>query len=188
MAKINSGAAQGNLSDLEKVLRAVLVDLTTLKSFADSLKASLVGKGMLGKAGLAIGSTKPNVANVACSYMIAGVDYPLAANATGTALSGDNVPKNKYGAWALDIDAAGSITIVPAAANATGYASAALAGAGIPAMAAAKVRLGYATAINTGGVFDPGTTELDAVGVTATYVDASSLYNSIASCAALTLS
>ena len=169
----------------KKVLRAVLVDLNALKSFADSLKASLVGKGMLGKAGLGIGSTKPN-ANAACSYMIAGVDYPLAANATGTALSGNNVPQNKYGAWALDIDAAGSITIVPAA-NATGYASAALAGAGIPAVAATKVRLGYATAINTGGVFDPGTTALDAEGVTDTYVDASSLYNSITSCAALTL-
>ena len=187
MAKLYSGVAQGNVDDMDKVLNAILADLTSLKSFADSFKSSFTGKGMLGKAGLAIGSTKPNVANAAFSYVIAGVEYPKAAVAAGTALSGGNVPQNKYGAWALDIDAAGTIAIVPATANATGYTSAALAVAGLPAANAAKVRLGYVTAMNSAGVFTPGTTDLDTATVTEAYTDTSSIYNSIVSCSAMTL-
>jgi hypothetical protein len=88
MAKLYSGVAQGNIDDMDKVLNAILTDLGSLKSFADSLKSSFTGNGMLGKAGLAIGSTKPNVANAAFSYVIAGVEYSKAAVAAGTALSG----------------------------------------------------------------------------------------------------
>lgn len=187
MAKLYSGIAQGNVDDMDKALNAILSDLTSLKSFADSLKSSFTGKGMLGKAGLAIGSTKPNVATSACSYIIAGVQYSKAAVAAGTALSGDNVPKNKYGAWALDIDAAGTITIVPASANSTGYSSAALAVTGLPAANAAKVRLGYVTAMNSAAAFVPGTTDLDTATVTEAYTDSASIYNSIVSCAAMTL-
>jgi len=185
-AKLYSGVANGN-SDLEKVLIAIKEDLTSLTTQINGIKTIFNGKGMVGSAGLAIGSTKPNVANGNLFYIIGGVQYYLAADAVGTALSGDNVPQNKFGAWALDIDAAGSITIAPAAANAAGYASAALAGAGIPAVAATKVRLGYATAINTGAVFDPGTTNLDAVGVTDTYVNSDSIYNSIGTAVSMNL-
>ena len=186
MAKLHSGATQGN-RDLERILLAIRTDLTSLTTLVNGIKTVFNGKGLLSKSGMAIGSTKPNVANGALSYMIAGVEYAKAATAEGTALSGDNVPQAKYGAWALDIDVAGTITIAPAAANAAGYASAVLAIAGLPAVAAAKVRLGWVTAINTGGVFDPGTTDLNAGTVTDTYTDATSLYNDIGAAVTMTL-
>ncbi len=137
----------------------------------NQVRTALTAKGLLSRPALAIGSTKPNVANGAFDYRIAGIKYSKAAVAAGTALSGVNVPQDLYGVWALDIDAAGTITIAPAADNATGYASIALGVADLPAVASTKVRLGYATAISDTGVFDPGTTDLDAAAVTDTYVD-----------------
>ena len=121
---------------------------------------------------LAIGSTKPNVANGACTVSIGGVRAAVAAVAAGTALSGDDVPQDKYGAWAIDVTAADVKSITPAADNATGYDTAAEAIAAIPAVAKDKARLGVVTAISDTGVFDPGTTDLDAGAVTDTYTDA----------------
>jgi len=121
---------------------------------------------------LAIGTTKPNVANGACTVSIGGVRAAVAGVAAGTALSGDNVPQDKYGAWAIDVTAADSKSITPAADNATGYDTAAEAIAAIPAVAKDKARLGVVTAISDTGVFDPGTTDLDDGAVTDTYTDA----------------
>jgi hypothetical protein len=139
----------------------------------NDIRTAIFANGITSLPGLGIGTTKPNVANVAFTYIIAGIEYTKAAVAAGTALSGDNVPVDLYGAWALDIDAAGTITIAPAADNATGYASAALAAAGLPAVASTKVRMGYVTVISDTGVFDPGTTDLDAAAATDVYTDAS---------------
>ncbi len=121
---------------------------------------------------MAIGSTPANVANGACTVSIAGARVTIAAVAAGTALSGANVPQDVYGAWALDVTAADVKSITPAADNATGYATAALAIAAIPAVAADKARLGVVTAISDSGVFNPGTTDLDDAAVTDTYTDA----------------
>jgi len=121
---------------------------------------------------LAIGTTKPNVANGACTVSIAGSRAAIAGVAAGTALSGDNVPQDKFGAWAIDVTAGDSKSITPAADNATGYDTAAEAIAAIPAVAADKARLGVVTAISDTGVFDPGTTDLDGPAVIDTYTDA----------------
>lgn len=172
--------------DAESLFMSVLTDLTALKAAVDSAKTlndslkstlntlltNLGGDYLDSNAALAIGSTKANVANGAFQFHINGVEYNKAAVTAGTALSGDDVPQNKYGAWALDIAANGSITIVPASANATGYTSAVLAAAGLPAVASDKVRMGYVTAMNSAAVFSPGTTELDAATVTEAYNDA----------------
>ncbi len=121
---------------------------------------------------LAIGTTKPNVANGACTVSVGGVRATIAAVAAGTALSGSNVPQNLYGAWAIDVTAADAKSITAADDNVTGYATAALAIADIPAVAKDKARLGVVTAISDTGVFDPGTTDLDDAAVTDTYTDA----------------
>jgi hypothetical protein len=109
------------------------------------------------------------VANSAFSFRIAGWSYSKAA--AETALSGDTVPQNKYGAWLLSIDSEGTITINEASDNATGYDSPALAVNDLPDIGSDEAVMGYVTAINTSSTFVPGTTGLDASGVTDTYTD-----------------
>ena len=124
-------------------------------------------------AGLAIGTSSTSAAqNVnAFSYNIGGNAYPEAA-ATETELSGDTIPQNKFGAWRLEIDVDGTVSIQAASANSTGYATIGLAVQGLPAESSTKAALGYATAINTAaGGFIPGTTALNAGTVTATFTD-----------------
>lgn len=187
MAKLYSGVSRGN-NDLERVLEAIKTDLNSLAVLSNNIKSTFSGKGVLTAVGLAIGSTKPRVANAAFDYMIAGVKYNKAAVSAGTALSGDDLPAGKTGAWALDIDAAGTITIAEAAGNDEGYASAALALAGLPAVATAKCRMGTVVVANaTEAVFDPGTTDLDTASITATYADATTVYNSISDAVTITL-
>lgn len=172
--------------DAEALFVSVLADITALKTAVDSAKAlndslkstlnSLItnlGSDYLdSSAGLAIGSTKPNVSTIAFQFHINGVEYNKAAVTAGTALAGDDVPQNKYGAWALDIGINGTIDIVPATANGTGYSSAVLASGALPAVEADHVRLGFVTAMNSAAVFDPGTTELDAATVAEVYTSA----------------
>ncbi|MCK5639679.1 MAG: hypothetical protein KAJ19_02735 [Gammaproteobacteria bacterium] len=156
--------------DVERI-RIQLRDATKLLHI--SPKSGDVGISYLITASvLAIGSTKPNVANGACTVFIGGVRASIAAVAAGTALSGDDVPQDKYGAWAIDVTAGDAKSITPAADNVTGYDTAAEAIAGIPAVAKDKARLGVVTAISDTGVFNPGTTNLDAAAVTDTYTDA----------------
>lgn len=156
-------------------------DHATFKTLADAnktltndIRAQLLADTVDGATALAIGSDKPKVAHGAFTYRINGVVYSVSADTVGTALSGADVPDLKAGGWALDINEAGIITIIPATDNATGYASELLAKAGIPAIAVADtVRLGTVTVLNSGGVFDPGTTNLDAATVSsATYTNA----------------
>lgn len=120
--------------------------------------------------GLAMGSSsKAAVANDAFSYSIASDSYSKAA--TETALSGDNLPDGKCGAWRLEIDTAGTISIVEASNN-TGYDTAALAVAGLSDESSSNACMGYVTVTNASGAnFVPGTTLLDASGITATFTD-----------------
>ena len=121
--------------------------------------------------GLRIGTTKTNIRTDRFSFLIGSTFYTSPDIAAGTALSGSDVPDGTYGAWALDIGTDLTIHCTEATDNATGYASAVLAIAGLPAVAASHVRVGTVTASNTGAVFDPGVTELDAATVTEAYAD-----------------
>lgn len=58
-------------------------------------------------------------------------------------LSGSNIPANLWGAWSLYFNTTGTLSVTAAAANATGYASAALARAGCTAPTDEQVALGY---------------------------------------------
>jgi hypothetical protein len=120
---------------------------------------------------LAIGSTPANVATGAFSYSIDGTVYSKTAVAAGTAPGNDVVPINLFGAVALDIDAAGTITAIQAPANATGYASASLAAAALPTCLTTRVRIGYVTAKKSDGAFTFGTTSLAAANTTVAYTD-----------------
>jgi hypothetical protein len=129
---------------------------------------------------LVIGSTPANVANVAFDFTIGGVRYSKAAVAAGTAPGNDVVPVDTYGAVALDIDAAGTITVAEAADNVTGYASALLAVADIPAVASGKARMGTVSVIRaTAGAFTFGTTSLADGDTTVVYTDSETHYQAI---------
>ena len=147
-------------------------NITNIITLLNDIRSRLIGDYLVSKPGLAIGTDTTAVSNVAFTYTINGIQYAKAAVAAGVEPGNDVIPQNLYGAVALDIDAAGTVTIAEAAANATGYASAALAIAGIPAVAADKVRMGTVTAIKTDGAFTFGTTALNAANSTVVYTDA----------------
>lgn len=120
-------------------------------------------------AGLDIGTTKTKVANDAFTYKISTYNYQKAA--AETSLSGDTVSQGKYGAWRLEVDADGDIFVVEATENATGYDTPRKAIEGLDEESDEKAPLGFVTAINSSGTFIPGTTDLDASGVTSTFTD-----------------
>lgn len=119
---------------------------------------------------LVIGSSSTTaVANSAFSYRIGSYSYPKAA--AETELSGDTIPQNMYGAYRLEIDSDGTISIVEAA-NDTGYSSAGRAVQALQAESGDNCCMGYLTVISTdSGGFVPGTTALDDSALTVTYTD-----------------
>ncbi len=165
-------------TDAEEI-NTLQTDAAAAIVLANDIRAKLKGDYLITKSGLDIGSTKTAVANAALDYIIGGVQYSKAAVAAGTAPGNDVIPQDTYGAVALDIDAAGTITVAEAADNATGYASAALAIAGIPAVASTKARLGTVTATSTSGAFTFGTTDLDAANTTVAYTDGQTAFEAI---------
>lgn len=119
---------------------------------------------------LAIGSTSAAaIANSAFKYDISG--YRYSKDAAETALSGDTIPQNKYGAFCLKINSSKTITVYEADDNATGYDSITKAIDGLPDEDSDSCYMGYVVVINTSGTFIPGTTLLSASGVTDTYTN-----------------
>lgn len=149
-------------------LNKAVVDIDALAAQVNRI----AGTNIVSAPGLAIGSTPTAVATDAFSFRVNGVTYAKAAVAAGTAPGNDVIPTGTYGAVALDIGVDGTLDAVEAAANATGYASAALAIAGIPAAAAGHARVGTVTATKSDGAFTFGTTDLDAANTTVVYTDA----------------
>jgi hypothetical protein len=154
-------------------------EVADIKTLVNDIRAKLKGDYNVSLPGLLIGSTATAVANVAFDFLITGVRYTKAAVAAGVAPGNDVIPQSTYGAVALDIVAAGTVTIAEAAANATGYASAALAIAGIPAVATGKARMGTVTVTKSDGAFTFGTTDLDAANVTTVYTDSDTFAEAI---------
>jgi hypothetical protein len=145
------------------------------------------GNYILSTPGLAGGSNADDVANIAFSYSIGGVVYNKAAITTGTGPGNDVVPQGTYGAVAFDIGTNGTVDAIEAPANATGYASAALAAAALPAPEAGHARMGYVTATKSDGSFTFGTTALNAANTTVAFVEGTSLFDAVSQ-SALTLS
>lgn len=158
------------LGDWLDGLRAVVSET---KDLANALKASFTS-GLLSYPALAIGSgDKTAVAHATFYYMINGVIYAKTADGAGIEPGNDVIPDGLFGAVAFDIGIDGTIHAIEASANATGYASAVLAVAGIPAVASAHVRMGVVTAKDVGEAFTFGTTALDHEGATVAFTDGS---------------
>jgi hypothetical protein len=104
-----------------------------------------------------------------------GTRYKPDAIPAGTAPTGSAIPIGQYGAWRLEISADQIIDVIPAAGNATGYATSALALAGLPDLQTNHVAVGTVTVMNSTAAFTPGTTSFIATGVTATFADDTAL-------------
>lgn len=153
------------------------------KVLANALRAICVTECLVTSPGLSDHASNPNVTTLAFDYTIDGAQYHKAT--ANTALSGDNLPTAKTGAWRLEIGADGTIDIIPAADNSTGYASAATALAAIPAVSADHIAVGTVVVANTSGSpFDPGTTNVDAANIATTYADGATLAETMAAAAA----
>lgn len=124
--------------------------------------------GVTSSATLAVGTDPTQVKTAAFGYDLGGTYYAKAA-VDGTVPGDDVIPEDKYGAIALDIDENGTITVAEATANATGYATAALALAGLPAVDSGKLRIGTVTVMKSDGAFTFGTTALSDAAVTEAY-------------------
>ena len=167
-------ASLANVSDafhLRKLLEATRAEVSSLRSVVNNIYGALSGNYLVVQPTLSMGSTAQNVANVAFYYSIGGTVYYKAAVAAGTAPGNDVVPQGKFGAVAFDIGVNGTIDAVEAPANATGYASALLAAAALPAPAADHARMGYVTATKSDGAFTFGTTALNVANSTVAYTD-----------------
>ena len=192
MATIGS-FLRGNWKVVEDIFRSIYADLVAIAAYAstfktvvdatvtlaNSIRTQIVATAILTKPGLKIGSTAQNVKNETFEFAIAGVRYVKDAVAAGTAPGNDVIPQSKYGAVAFDIAADLTIDAIEAAANATGYASAALAIAGIPAVEANHVRMGTVTVIKSDGTFTFGTTALSDASTTEVYTDATTAMEGI---------
>lgn len=105
--------------------------------------------------------------------------YFNTASTVGIPLSGAAVPQNRYGIWALDINASGTVNIVEGTRNNVGYDSeAATTTYGVDGfldvfgqeVMNTKARMGWVTVVSTQpGGFIPGVTPLNASGVTAVF-------------------
>lgn len=92
------------------------------------------------------GSTDTQIGSGAFKFAVNGIPEAKAAVAAGTAIGAQTVPADTWALYALDIATGGTITVSPAAANATtGYSTEALAIAACPARVTAKARMGYVT-------------------------------------------
>jgi len=121
--------------------------------------------------GLAIGSTLPNVANGAFTFYLEDSSYSQDADAVGVALSGSDIPKNRYGAWRLEVGGDATVDIIAATDNANGYDDADEAIAGLPMLSSVHASMGTVTVSKSDAVFVPGTTNLDDVSTMVVYTD-----------------
>ncbi len=168
-----NGLTQGDLVRFLENVRDLVNQLRT------GLATTLQGNYLLSTPGLGIGSTPDLVANIAFQYSIGGVVYNKAAVAAGTAPGNDVIPQGTYGACAFDIGVDGTIDAIEATGNATGYASAALAAAGLPAPATGHARMGYVTATKSDGAFTFDTTNLNAANTTVAYTEGTTLFDAL---------
>jgi len=165
--------------EFERIAKELNQAIDAIVTLVNDIRSRVKGNFVTTRPGLAIGSTVQNVATVAFDFVIAGVGYTKAAVAAGTALAGSAIPQAKYGAFRLEIGTNGTIDIVAATANATGYASADLALAGLPDVQASHAEVGTVTITKSDGAFTPGTTALNATNVTAVYADTQTAFEAI---------
>jgi hypothetical protein len=156
-------------TDTEIAAESATIDSNT--TLVNDIRTNLLGNYCVSLPGLALGSSNADdILSAAFDYVIAGKLYHKAT--VETAPGTDAIVATKYGCVALDIDAAGTITAVPATGQvAAEFTSAALAIAALPAVASTKYRMGYVTVVKSDGTFTFSTTEFSAANVTDVFVD-----------------
>jgi len=157
-------------------LRAAVNELRDDHATLIAALGLMSGDYLVTSAELALGSTTQNIATLQFSFIANGKLYTKAAVAAGTAPGNDIIPQNKFGAVALDIGINLTIDAVEAADNATGYDSAGLAAAGLPAVGTDHVRIGYVTVTKSDGAFTFGATALNAANSTVVYNNMAGLF------------
>ena len=148
-----------------KEIRALHVAIyNDLTAIAANLNTRTVD-GIINPSVVSIGTTPENVATTAFQYQIDGVTYHKAAVAAGTALTDADTINTAgaaiglvWGAWILQVDAAGTISTHGVGADQV-YATEALAIAALPATEANKCRIGYFTVQSLDGTKWTGKTD-----------------------------
>lgn len=98
-------------------------------------------------------------------------DFSFSKATSEVALTGSDIPEDKYGAWSFKIDSDGDITVAAATANATGYDTPRKALDVLTVSDSTTAYMGYVTVMKSDGAFTPDTTLLSAANVTATFTD-----------------
>lgn len=173
-----TSAAGSDLRQTEIQHNAVVNDLAAL-AFGGSLDTVWAWQTPVAASlqGLGRGSTDTAVANGAFKFSVNGVPEAKAAVTTGTALTAQTVPLNTWASYAFDIASGGAITMLPSALNATtGYATEALAIAGVVPRVTAKARMGYITVKTAVGLAWIGATDGLAGGSSGNVASATNYY------------
>lgn len=151
--------------------------LQNLINLANGLYTALTGgTGVLKSTGLARGSTDTQIASGAFNFVVAGVYYAKAAVPAGTAIGAQTVTADKWALYRLVIGVNGTIDVLPAAGNATGYNTEALAKAAIPAVTADHADMGYITVKTAAGLAWVAATDALAGGTTGNEASVTNYY------------
>jgi hypothetical protein len=122
-----------------------------------------------------VGSTPQNVATAAFTYGITSTIYSKAAVTAGTAIGTAVIPEDKWGGFAFEIGADGTIDLISAANNGTtGYDTEYAALNALASVAASHVRILLFAIMKSNGAFTCGTTALNATGVMARFYEVES--------------
>lgn len=160
-------------------MRGTTAVLTQLKAAVEKLNDNYI----MSDPALAVGTCGLKVSVGAIVNNIGGSLYTKTATANLALPACATVPTAKYGGFAFQIGADGTIDVIAASNNACGYSSTASAIAGLSAVAASHSRIGtlaqYAGVCN----FVPGTSHLSGAGAAtsaaATFTDAQTLFEII---------
>lgn len=142
-------ATRDYYKDLDECMPAAKNALlgTTLRQLItgfNQMQAVMQGaSGVLEPSGLARGTPDTQIATGAFNYSINGVMANKAA--ANNAIGAQTVTADRWALYRLTVASGGTITVSPAAGNAAGYTSEALAKAALPALPANQADLGYVT-------------------------------------------
>jgi len=163
---------------------ALVAYLCNVKNSVNEIVNALHGDYVESNTQLSAGTNTCKILHCAGYYRINGEMKAL----TGACIdvTGCAVPACTYGAWRVERSATATC-VIPATANATGYATAALALAGLPALTADNASLGTIVLVNGTCDFVPKTVALDCADICITFADGTTTANAIA-CTALSLS
>jgi hypothetical protein len=158
--------------------------MSDLSKVQDAILRSLLGNRSYGKGNLAIGATPSAITSTAAvPYSIGGVMYSRAAFTNQALVSGGEPfrvqPPNTTVYYSVGVDAAGNVNVVQGRFEGERFISPtgmSVVGDGtVPPLPATHAPIGLLKVVTGAASFTPGTTNLNAAGVTTTIWDVSAL-------------